>query len=562
MDDAEGGVRMVEDQIVQNPKIMLVGEAPEANEEREGRPFVGKSGEQLTKLLNVAEINREECYITYVIDQCPPKNDYGVYYRDRQRREPLPELVEAWNRLREKIQRYRPGVVVVLGEEAMRAVCGQRSIVSRRGSIYSYSGIPIVPTFSPKSIIFGGGTSHWYTPAAIHDLIRARLVSKNKLTPTLPEYRLISNPREMDMFFEGVSKRHGVCSFDIETTQMGGDTIRCIGFAEDDKRAVVANFEDPTIPYLEILQVIRKWMTSGLIKWVGQNAYNFDIPYIKKTWGFEVRGFFADTMVMHHVLYPEFPHDLASISSFYSTVPYWKDTSEENLYKYNAYDVCATFSAWRGMDQEMAKCGMKELYYTYYQPLLTPLCHITMRGMRIDKEYQRQLKRELREEITGLQKDLDKTYVGYTNTDELMRKKLRVCRLIEGGRKTVKLPNKKLGKFQRKRLSSLRDAIEKEIKKKGSLNVRSTKDLAHFLYSVLGLPKKTKKGRVTTDVTALNQLFIKTQHPFLKTMIKLRTKKNMLSRWGMLKTDENDLIGTTYSFAETGRLKSGKFKAK
>jgi len=552
----------VEDQVRENPKVMLVGDAPDWREVKERRPFVGKSGEQLTKLLNVAEINREECYLTNVINECPPKNDYGVYYRDRQRREPLPSLVDAWGRLREKIQRYRPSVVVVLGEEALRAICGQRGIEKRRGSIYSHSGVSVVPTFHPKMIIRGGGTSHWYTPAAIHDLLRARLVAEGRLIPTEPKYRLITNPREMDTFFEHVSKRSGVCAFDIETTRVGGDMIRCIGFAVDEKYGLVVNFEDPSIPHLEIMHVIRKWMMSGQIKWVGQNAYNFDIPYIRKTWGFELKGYYADTMVMHHVLYPEFPHDLASISSFYSTIPYWKDTSEENLYKYNAFDVCATFSAWSGMDQELEKSGLRDLYYSYYQPLLSPLTHITIQGMKIDKEYQKKLKGDLRAETKTLQKELDEIYTEHTNTAALERRLSRVRKCIEGGRKTVKLPQKKSGKITRKRLSSLEKTIEKEIKKKGSLNVRSTKDLAHFLYSVLGLPKKTKQGRVTTDVTALNQLFIKTRHPFLKTMIKLRHKRNMMSRWGNLKTDENDLIGTTYSFAETGRLKSGKFNAK
>jgi DNA polymerase len=552
----------VEDQVVKNPTFMLVGEAPGREEDKTGKPFQGRSGDQLNRLLTAAGIIREECYITNVIDERPAKNDFSIFYQDSQRKVPTETLHYLCVDLRAKISEVKPKVVVALGNESMRAIVGTRGVEARRGSIYYCGDIPVIPTFHPSAILRGGGTSHWYTPAAIHDLLRAKAVAKGEAKACHPEYRVVTNPVELDEYFHEIALAEECCAFDIETTSRGGEAIRCIGFSASPGEAVVVNFEDLNPKALDLLAVIRKHMTAGAIGWIGQNAYNFDIPMIKKLWGFEVVNFVMDTMVAHHCLYPEFPHDLATIASFYTTIPYWKDTSEENLHKYNAYDACATFTAAKAMWKELWERGWEDLYRTYYQELLTPLSKMTMRGMRIDQEYQQKLKEELKGEAKELQKALDEIYGEHTNTVALERRLRRFSLLADAGRKTVKLPNKKTGKFTRKRVSSQVTAIAKEIKKKGSLNVRSTKDLAHFLYNVLKLPKKTKQGKVTTDVTALNQLFIKTHHPFLKTMITLRTTRNMLSRWGNIKTDEHGLIGTTYSFADTGRLRSGKFEAK
>lgn len=551
---------IVEDQIVNNPTYMLIGEAPGSEEERLGQPFVGRSGRQLTKLLLTAGIFREGCYITNVVNERPPKNDFGIYYQDAAQRTPTDNLLQAWRTLAEKIESVKPKVVIGFGGEALRALTGLKGIEAHRGSIYYRKNIPIVCTFHPAAILRGGGTSYWYAPAAIHDMQRAKMVVTQGLKPLSPKLRLVTNPAELDNYLGTVSQTTTLCAFDIETEYKGGEWIKCIGFSDSPQEGVVVPFANDVLQnQLELLQVIKKWMTLDQIEWIGQNAYNFDIPTIKRVWGFDVKGFAYDTMVMHHVLYPEFPHDLATISSFYSLIPYWKDTSEENLYQYNCNDAVSTFIDMQGMWEEMKKRGFDKLYTEYYQPLLLPLQLMTIRGMRIDRDYQKTLREELKSEIKTLQRDLDASIVRYRGlgTTIAYDRRLQRCNaLIAGGRKTVRLCGK------RKRLTSYCKQLLAKIAKEKTLNVRSTKDLAHFLYTVLALPVKTKKGKVTTDETALNQLYIKTQHPFLKTMLQLRNRRNMLSRWGNLKTDSNGLIGTTYSFAETGRLRSGRFEAK
>ncbi len=109
---------------------------------------------------------------------------------------------------------------------------------------------------------------------------------------------------------------------------------------------------------------------------------------------------------------------------------------------------------------------------------------------------------------------------------------------------------------------SLQNQVKKEIMKRKSLNVRSTLQMSTFLYDVLKLPKRTKKGKLKTDETTINMLFILTKHEFLNKIILLRKVLNNYSKYGKLQLDREDMVRTTYRFCDTGRLSSGRYSAK
>lgn len=550
----------VEDQCKKNPKYMLIGECPTWEDEREGKPFSGRLGGQLSKYLNMVNISREDCYVTFVADERPPKDNFDSLYDDKGRNTPSRQLTHYWEKLKKKIESVRPKVVIGLGAEALRAVTGFKGIEARRGSIYRVGGVPFIGTFHPGAIAGGGGTGHWYAPAFVHDLQRAKEVAEGKTKEFLPEVSIIETPKILEEYFNLGTSRE--LAFDIETTISGGEWIKCIGFAHEKGVAVVPFPQDALGDYFPLLGVVRDHLSGGKHLLIGQNAYNFDHPYIKSVWGFECDELYIDTMVLHHMLHPELPHNLALIGSFYTTIPYWKDSNEENLYRYCGYDVAATLMSGLDMREEAKANGSWGLYESYHRPLLRPLRVISMRGVRVDREYQKKLCEELEGEIGELQRTLDGIYSSYANTERLEVMLGRYERFQVGGRKSFKSWNPKKGKFTRKKVETAIRKVRELIEKGRSLNVRSTKDLAKFLYETLGLPKKTKEGRVTTDASALNQLYLKTSHPFLKTIVELRHLEGMQSRWGKLETDEDGLITTTYSFADTGRLRSGKFESK
>src|SRR5438046_2295412 len=104
---------------------MLIGEAPGEEEDRQGLPFVGASGKLLTSMLESAGIHRQDCYLTNVIKLRPPKNDFSIFYLDKQRRQPSPMLLDAYRELNDEIKHLHPNVIILLGGEPLKAVTGR-----------------------------------------------------------------------------------------------------------------------------------------------------------------------------------------------------------------------------------------------------------------------------------------------------------------------------------------------------------------------------------------------------------------------------------------------------
>jgi uracil-DNA glycosylase len=127
-------------------RIMLVGEAPGADEEREGQPFVGVSGQELNRMLAEAGISRSECYITNVCRERPPNNDITKFFAKSKKaitnehvklrdRWVLPPVRSGFLRLIDELEATNPNVVIALGNVAMWALTGRWGVVKWRGSM-------------------------------------------------------------------------------------------------------------------------------------------------------------------------------------------------------------------------------------------------------------------------------------------------------------------------------------------------------------------------------------------------------------------------------------------
>lgn len=152
-------------------RLMFVGEGPGAEEDRQGLPFVGRSGQLLDRLiLEELGITREHCYIANVVKCRPPGN-----------RDPLPDEIEQCNPFLERqLDLIDPAVVVTLGNFATRTLLGTtKGVTQMRGRSYPYRGGHLVPTFHPSAALRGGGT---VVAAMRADLIRAkRLLPRGSL---------------------------------------------------------------------------------------------------------------------------------------------------------------------------------------------------------------------------------------------------------------------------------------------------------------------------------------------------------------------------------------------
>jgi len=127
-----------------NASLLFVGEAPGYYEDVEGRPFVGKAGQLLTKIIEAMGLKRENVYIGNILKCRPPDN-----------RNPLPlEMDACFPYLERQIKLIKPLVICALGRYAAQTLSGSDAAISRlRGQVFYYKGIKMIPTFHPSYLL-------------------------------------------------------------------------------------------------------------------------------------------------------------------------------------------------------------------------------------------------------------------------------------------------------------------------------------------------------------------------------------------------------------------------
>ena len=127
-----------------NADLMFVGEAPGADEDVQGEPFVGRAGQLLTKIIEAIDLRREEVYIANVIKCRPPQN-----------RNPEPDEVEQCEPfLFRQIDAIKPKVIVALGKFAAQSLLKTTDPITRvRGRSFAYRGATLIPTFHPAYLL-------------------------------------------------------------------------------------------------------------------------------------------------------------------------------------------------------------------------------------------------------------------------------------------------------------------------------------------------------------------------------------------------------------------------
>ena len=127
-----------------NADIMMIGEGPGADEDKQGNPFVGKAGQLMNKAFEGVGIVRDEIYITNIVKCRPPQNR-------------IPEDDEAkacLNYLRNQVILVNPKIIVLLGSTALKNILGKEySITASRGKWIEKKGILYMPTWHPAALL-------------------------------------------------------------------------------------------------------------------------------------------------------------------------------------------------------------------------------------------------------------------------------------------------------------------------------------------------------------------------------------------------------------------------
>jgi uracil-DNA glycosylase len=135
-----------------NADLMIVGEAPGADEDRKGEPFVGRAGKLLTKILEAIGFSRDDVYIANILKSRPPSN-----------RDPRPDEVAAHVPiLYRQMTLIRPRLLLCVGKTAGNTLLGvSGSLKSLRGKFHDFHGLPTMVTYHPAALL---RNSQWKRP--------------------------------------------------------------------------------------------------------------------------------------------------------------------------------------------------------------------------------------------------------------------------------------------------------------------------------------------------------------------------------------------------------------
>ena len=129
---------------VAGARVMVIGEAPGRDEDREGRPFVGRAGQLLDRMFQAIGMGREESlYIANVLPWRPPQN-----------RDPKPEEIAMMQPfLKRHVELAKPGFIVAMGNISCQALLGRKGITRMRGQWGEAWGRPVMPMFHPAYLL-------------------------------------------------------------------------------------------------------------------------------------------------------------------------------------------------------------------------------------------------------------------------------------------------------------------------------------------------------------------------------------------------------------------------
>ena len=160
----EGRTNTVPGEGPANARLVVIGEGPGRTEDQTGRPFVGRAGELLTKILEAIKLPREQVFICNIVKCRPPENRLPQY----------DEIAACLPFLYRQIDLVKPKAILAMGGTAAQSLLNtKQSLGSLRNQIHRFRGIPVVVTYHPAALL---RNPHWKRPTWDDVRIAARLL--------------------------------------------------------------------------------------------------------------------------------------------------------------------------------------------------------------------------------------------------------------------------------------------------------------------------------------------------------------------------------------------------
>lgn len=375
------GTGFMEAQIVEDGYgVLLVGEALGADEAEQGKPFVGKSGFKLTRLLEWAGLDRSKFSIINAAWCRPPENKLdGTSYE-------IPAISHCrqahWDKL---LAKHR--VICPMGNVPLAAFTGRKGILSQRGYICPGPGVThLLPTVHPSFIQRGQSK---YSAAFIHDIQKAVELASTGLKVEFTAYILDPLPGVAYAWAKAyLASGAKYLAYDIETPGKAEDEqeldpdddptyfIQRIGFAYEANAALSIPWEPAYIPAIRLLLE----SDGEKVVWNGE----FDNPRIKHN-GVKINGLIHDGMVAWHVLHSDLPKGLGFVATFTCLYqPAWKHLSHARPAFYNATDADVELRSMLVIEAELRRTGLWDVYQRDVVDLDPILRFMSEKGMPVD----------------------------------------------------------------------------------------------------------------------------------------------------------------------------------
>lgn len=462
-------------------RLAFVGEAPADEEVKAGKPFVGPAGYELDLWLRMVSILRPHCFIGNLSMEQAPDNKLEKMFIDSKCTTPNQVLAGHITVLKSQLEELRPNCIVALGRLPMLVLTGKDGITKQWGSILPCTLIPglkVIPIAHPAFVIRG-----MFALRQVMAVFLKRAVEESSSPElNLPKRELLidSDPDLILHHLDRLQSSQKI-AFDIENP--GQSPIVCISFSDSKDWAMSIPFNRGMghrwHRYIEqeIWTKISRLLSGDALK-IAHNL-NYDFAWLT-THRVHVKPPYWDTMMSHHVCYPDLSRDelkklklnsLAFCTALYTREPYyksdfkvdnmsdpkWKGTEYE-FWKYNAKDSVVLPEIQEVTERDLIRFNQLETFQ-HDMSVWKPLMAMSLKGINIDKK--------VKQDVSNLAE----AYIKETR-------------------------------------QKIQELAGREV------DTASPTDIKKLLYHDLGLPLQYNKdtGKPTSDAVALHKLAKKTGH--------------------------------------------------
>lgn len=386
-----------------NSQIAIIAEAPGEHEVQRKTPLIGASGQLLWRHLQPHKIMRKDVYITNVSKR-RTAFESGKKAMNGHERDLWAGMLN-WELSQLPNLRY----ILVLGGVGLEALIGKSGIMSWRGSIIEHeiNGRPVqlMIANNPAMCIREPKTEVSF----VFDLAKfARMVAgKHKPHVISP----IINPSVSDAlsYIDHLDHSHEPIAYDIEVIS---EETACVGLANNSHEGMCISFRSfnqntyAADDEIRIRRRLQELFQSDDTRLIAQNGM-FDMTWLWYKDKIKVKRNYFDTMLAHHCLYPQLPHNLGYLTTQYTTHPYYKDEKTnwreggniDEFWIYNVKDACITHAVYQRELIELQNQKLDKFFFDHIMHLQPHLALMTVGGIKMDMKLKQQISETLHEEV-------------------------------------------------------------------------------------------------------------------------------------------------------------------